>query len=295
MMLEITNNMKKLFTSLLVLVSLAAFSQRNKIDSVRWKDQQLIQYPGGVQGGLLDSRGNFVLPSNVSTGYRNRLLGYNGNVAGTANTALGNNQEVEGVIGAYAEGADHIIHLGADYSHTEGDANQTWGYASHNGGYGNKLYDSYGVIYGNDNQLGTTPNQFWSSTIIGQQNRAAGNLSLTVGRAVQSTGDNIYTFGTGQDGTLNRLQSNHPGSFNIGFNNKMLFQVFKEGQIVINGVQYNFPTSQGAPGSVLVNDGNGNLSWSAPQMTARAVQPQGFKVYNSAGQLLFVVPANDIR
>ena len=41
-----------------------------------------------------------------------------------------------------------------------------------------------------------------------------------------------------------------------------VFQVSDQGDITkINGITYAFPDSQGGAGTVLTNDGNGNLSW----------------------------------
>lgn len=265
--------MKKIFY-LLFLVSLASFAQgpnKNR-DTATWENQRLKQ--GGVdRGGLLDASGSFVLPrNNVNRGIRNNLLGSYLDVSGTANDVRGNNHVVGNVIGADVSGADHTIYQGADYSSTLGDAHNSLGYACANLNFGNTTYGKFDVTLGNSNINGSLSkplnpalaNRFQSSFLSGSGMRSEGNYIFAHGRNLFLQGDNIIAFGYSSTPYL----INTPNSFSLVYNGKLVFQITETGKVVLNGVQYTWPMTQGAPGSVLTNDGHGNLSWSASVQTA---------------------------
>lgn len=86
---------------------------------------------------------------------------------------------------------------------------------------------------------------------------------------ISATGGNT---GWVDDGTTVRLQNdsdkvgigtvNPTSQFSIGASSQ--FQVDNNGNIVkINNIDYSFPSSQGAAGTVLTNNGSGGLSWNA--------------------------------
>lgn len=76
------------------------------------------------------------------------------------------------------------------------------------------------------------------------------------------------------------------------------FQVDSQGNIVkVRGVPYSFPVSQGPAGSVLSNDGNGNLTWtqisqsSAPSLTSKPADESVFNttVFKTDSDLKFAM------
>ena len=85
--------------------------------------------------------------------------------------------------------------------------------------------------------------------------------------------------------------SNPANLFSIGSGSQ--FQVDDNGDIVkINGVTYSFPTSGGAKGQALTNDGTGNLSWTGVATTAGTGLTLTSGVMNSVWS---IVNTNDIN
>jgi hypothetical protein len=109
--------------------------------------------------------------------------------------------------GSLGSGADGHIYPQAHYSAIFNDANDTWGIASFTGGFGNDNYTENGVVFGNDNILGTTPNLYHSSLIMGTR--------------IKASGTNTFAFG-------NFLDVNESYSFNVGFG-KLQFKVNRQG------------------------------------------------------------------
>lgn len=301
--------MKRLLYLLIAVHSLAfAQPSKNYLQGVSLQNDTLKQLMNGmwtVQGTVLpsiklDSRGNFLLPrNNVSTGHRNNLLGMNITAGGTANDIRGNNHIVGNVIGVDVSGADHTIYNGADYSNTRGDAHNTLCIGCETGGFGNYALTRYGTTLGMNNSNGSLTrsidlamaNRYQASFLHGAGMRLEGNYSFGHGRLLYLQGDNITAFGYANGNTPFRI--NTPNSFNVVHNGKLVFQITETGQVMFNGALYTWPTEPGPSGSVLTNDGNGNLYWSTASHTVTAKQtglkegPLSFKVYNASGQLLF--------
>lgn len=304
--------MKNYLLFVVSLVSLIAAAQPNKskLDSVILKNDSLYSWPGGFRGAVMpalkfNARKSLQLASGgaINNGFNSTTLGSNTQIpTGNNNLSFGQNTVVECPNGGTGTGADGHIYPSASYAFITNDAQDAWGTASSSFGFGNDNYVENGIVAGNDNVLGHlqddglgVPNKYSSSFMLAQMSRSIGSRNLTVGRAVETRGDDIYSFGTGVDNSRTRIVADHPGSFNVGFNNKWLFQVYKEGQIVINGIPYNFPATDGPPGSVLATDGNHNLSWTAPAAVAKSVQTQEqpkagkYMVMTTSGQLLYLV------
>lgn len=94
--------------------------------------------------------------------------------------------------------------------------------------------------------------------------------SLSDGVTIQFMSDTGHALGTTwnidvtyQNSTTTNTYQNDP--FQVrDQNNTVAFKVNKSGNLLIKGVEYAFPSSQGGNNQVLTNDGNGNLSWKTP-------------------------------
>lgn len=292
--------MKKVFILILLCASVMVQAQPKArgIDSVRWNTslQALFQYPGGTnQGGLLDSRGNFILPrGNVSTGFRNTMLGTNMTMGGTANTGFGNNHQVGAPIGIFVSGADSYVDTKADYSTTMGDAQNAFAIGALTNGFGHYAYNENGTTLGTNNVNGaldrvfdaSLANRYRSSFISGENMFGAGNRQFGHGFGLRMAGNDIYAFGT-NNFTNSWYNITAPGFYYIS-GGVSVFEARATGHLVINGLSYRWPTSQGT--GYLYNDGSGNLSWGAPAIAKSqpvSEQPIMFKVMDVTGRLLF--------
>lgn len=217
---------------------------KNKVDSVELSNNSLWQYINGAKsfrgsvvaspsGGISkDANGNFILGRNpIFTGnnYDNLILGNNNDMRGGSHSLA-------------CLGTDCIVYPGASYSIFGGDAHHIGGYSSTTFGYLNKNFVDGGTAIGTNVKLGESATNNLYSRSIG------------VGSLMNIQNTDVYLFGKGFDNSPWIQQ----GTFLIYGNNK--FGLLPDGRIVINGIAYRFPTTQGS--GVLTNDGNGNLSWS---------------------------------
>ncbi|MBP8073269.1 MAG: tail fiber domain-containing protein [Bacteroidia bacterium] len=121
------------------------------------------------------------------------------------------------------------------------------------------------TLMGNDVRLGGAIS---ASTTVSQSGALAltfaNNATAATTINLQNTGDFLV-----QNNGANALTVLDNGNVTIGTSGQM--QMDNTGDFIrINNVATSFPTAQGAAGSVLSNDGAGNLSWAAPATSTDA-------------------------
>jgi hypothetical protein len=131
------------------------------------------------------SVGNFIVAENaIVTNSHNNILN-------------AKNVQIENASGCRADGADHTIKFGANYSSVDGDANWVEGYSSHTTGFGNVNCGEYGSIDGNNNRIGIKgqSNKFTGSSIKGSNCQIDGSNSHAIGSFIRIIGNNITVIG----------------------------------------------------------------------------------------------------
>lgn len=287
--------MKKIFGLFLSLVLYTSvYSQpKNKVDSISLESNTLYQFSIGVKTARgvvnlsntlsLNNNSSLFLLGSTGNGVESFAIGRNMLINGHSSFGAGNNHIIA-ANGSQAFGADHHIYQGADYSFVTGDANDNFsgGYAASLSGFGNDNHTEYGVIEGNDNIQGQVGVYSTASYTGGSRNKNFGSWNYVRGKFLFANGNNITLFGYGTS-SFTPLTTTEEG-FHIGYGT-MKFEVLTTGKVRINGVSYMFPSSQGSAGSVLTNDGNGNLYWSI------VAQPQakGYMIYDQMGNLKYLI------
>lgn len=222
--------MQKYIISLLLLFSAVCNAQQwqNKVDSIKIVNRQLREYKGGASA-IMNLRG-YIVPfdadNNINTGLNNTISGINNylngdwiTVSGSGNMIQANHARVTGNNGAFF-GADHGTNTpcSEDYGFVANDANENHGASGSVFGFFNINYDENGFVFGDDNILGSGIGSAKYSGILGGRNsRKTGNCGMTIGRRLDSQGDDIYLFGRGFSDTQ-RLLWLEAKSFAIGFN-----------------------------------------------------------------------------
>lgn len=277
--------MKNILLVFAILLFNFAFGQKKPVDLVNTKliNNELFNF---FSNGTQVSGGSVVFPPvlpgggitldsnrNLITGLNPSIVSSVGNTVLVDNVYLTNshnnlvaakNLVINGASGTISSGADHTIYTGAHYSAAFNDANQVGGESSLTGGFGNYNFNSNSFVFGNNNVAGNL-----SKSLVQANLYTGGAL---IGTNLRSQGTNITMIGYSFNSTVT--------GFHVGFGRAM-FSVTTDGKVWINGVAYTFPTSQGAAGSVLTNDGFGNLSWQVP---AGAVASRSFpKTYPVVG------------
>ncbi len=123
-------------------------------------------------------------------------------------------------------------------------------------GNGSVYVTSSGSVFPAENgigSLGTNANRWEEIYLTNATITKGGDMDL---QGSLSIDDNLIVKGD----TTFIDNSIFKGGINVGEHNE--FTVNSEGDITsIHGITYSFPNSQGAPNEILINDGNGNLTW----------------------------------
>jgi hypothetical protein len=188
--------------------------------------------------------------------------------------------------------------------------NQTFGVWGQSVSTGPGSAGVYGVANGNGAVVGVygfTNSTHTSSTGVYALSSGAG-AGLTAqndgtGPALRVAGSTYDSYFTG-DGRLGIGSATPPELLSVGNSNE--FRVDENGNLVrVRDVPYSWPNAQGGAGTVLTNDGSGNLSWSTGagnfiQNQTSVVQTADFRISGSpeiyGGQLgMFNPTSNWIR
>jgi len=288
--------MKKILISVLLLVFFTSINSqpaKNPLDSIKaLAGGNLYQYPHDKPPRFVgtfiskDNNGNIIIGQNPTlTGITvdNFIYSHDAIIDNSLNnTSFANHIKMYSVRGTFSDGADHHLLEGGNYSTTLGDGNWQGGYAGYVDGSGCENYVTYGRIGGLISRNGRKlfPNEFSNSDIYGLAMVNEGNDNFSRGKQITTRGNNIYVLGYGPTTVT------EPG-FHIIFGTEK-FGVLTDGRVRINGITYTFPPpGPVTPGSVLTNDGNGNLQWTVP---AAAPQIKSFMIYDTMGNIRIAVP-----
>lgn len=255
-----------------------------------------LQVASGVNSVIVGGRNNAATASYsaVVAGSTNQANGLNGFVGG------GNNNRADAAASAVA-GGSICVASGVSSFIGSGSSNVASGYASVvAGGNDNVAAGSNAVVLGGYNNTATADN---STIIAGQELTLSSGAQRTIGYnsspsyttpMLISTADvavfgNVDVWLANTRNAASKLKfftaQNTTGAFPTG---STYYTSFAAGTQSAN-IAYVLPTAQGAPSTVLTNDGAGNLSWTAGasgDMTLAGVQTvTGAKTFNS-GKLI---------
>lgn len=152
----------------------------------------------------------------------NYIVAENARVTNSHNNILNaKNVVIENASGCRADGADHTIKWGANYSSVDGDANWIEGYASRTSGFGNTNCCEYGMIDGQNNRIGIRgqANKYNNSSIRGNKNEIDGNNCHIIGNFIRVMGNDIIAFGNGDGVSI----ITEPGVYRV--NNEMAIKL----------------------------------------------------------------------
>lgn len=213
--------------------------------------------PGGA--GLIGWTEGYYSNGNASFGYYalgNTTPGGPGYDGSYANTALGGQSLYSlgtdsGLGGAYSRNT--AVGFAAMPGVVEGYSNVAVGYQSMNGSVDNTHQVYQNVFIGSDSTIdgsGDTVNGVYIGNGI-ITSEGTGTVAIGQGISVGAGVSNSVCLGQGAD-----------CSFSNTFSLKDTIN-----QTRIAGINYGWPGAQGAQGSILTNDGSGNLGWNLPDST----------------------------
>ena len=265
--------MKKLA---IILIPLSTFGQVKDAElmsnTLRVKFGNIWETRGSVDfTGILkpDVNNNLVISSSPSeikglhTGANNTVIAHRSTGVWNSdnNFIVGENDSVKNSNSNTIFATDAII-INTTYSTVNGDGSWIDCESCDEDGNFNKIVGYYHTVRGSNNKIGT-----WGAGKKYLYSSATGN-----NLDIQAS----YVHASGLSTTFNN------SGWGYGYNGVRFF-VYADGRVNINGVIYRFPTSQGPAGSVLTNDGNGNLSW-----TVQTVQPTLFRAVDMQGRSFII-------
>lgn len=223
--------MKNFTIILLLFLSTICYGQQwqNKVDSIVIANRQLREYRQSnqnykIRGYIVPFDANNNLSPGLNNVVTNGVNNYLGGdwitiVNGSGNMIHANHAHIANSNGGAFFGADHGTNTpcSGDFGFVANDANENHGASGSVFGFFNINYDENGFVFGDDNILGSIGSTKYSGILGGRNSRKIGNCGMTIGRRLDSNGDDIYLYGRGFSDTQ-RLIVTEAKSFNVGFN-----------------------------------------------------------------------------